>query len=197
MGGLLQLLGIERSTDAKGDAGAEEDVVGDSGDTTVVDLALFVVVLSISFLSNFTHLMHKCGGRTNLGEGSSIKTVLSGDLEADSAARGLGVPRGLGTSLNQRVDFVVVRGGENAALVGGSDSGSPGGLGEANGCGKGGNAGLLDVVASGSTGEETLVADNGIDVGGGALEQVGEGAEVELGLLEVHVDLGAGLLTLR
>lgn len=41
MGGLLQLLGIERGTDAKGDARAEEDVVGDSGDTTVVNLALF------------------------------------------------------------------------------------------------------------------------------------------------------------
>lgn len=197
VGGLLQLLGIERGTDAKGDAGTEEDVVGDSGDTTVVDLALFVVVLSISVHTDFAHLMDNCGGRTNLGEGSSIETVLGGDLEADSAARGLGVPRGLGTSLNQRVDLVVVRGGENAALVGGSDGGSPGGLGETNGGGKGGDAGLLDIVASGSTGEETLVADDGVDVGGGALEQVGESAEVELGLLEVDVDLGAGLLALR
>lgn len=92
---------------------------------------------------------------------------------------------------------MVVRGGEDAALVGGSDGGSPGRLSEANGGGKGGDASLLNVVASGSTGEEALVADNGIDVGGGALEQVGEGAEVELGLLEVHVDLGTGLLALR
>lgn len=41
VGGLLQLLGIERGTDAEGDARAEEDVVGDSSDTTVIDLALF------------------------------------------------------------------------------------------------------------------------------------------------------------
>lgn len=196
MGGLLQLLGIERGTDAKGDAGAEEDVVGDSGDTTVVDLALFVVEFCQCPFSPTSHFSHSSGGRTNLGEGSSIETVLGGDLEADSAARGLGVPRGLGTSLNQGVDLVVVRGGENAALVGGSDGGSPGGLGEADGGGKGGDAGLLDVVASGSTGEETLVANNGVNVGGGALEQVGESTEVELGLLEVDVDLGAGLLAL-
>lgn len=141
--------------------------------------------------------MQDCGARTNLGEGSSIETVLGGNLEANSAAGGLGVPRGLGTSLNQRVDLVVVRGGKDTALVGGSDGGGPGGLGEANGSGKGGNAGLLDVIASGGTGEEALVANNGVDVGGGALEQVGEGAEVELGLLEVNVDLGAGLLALR
>lgn len=140
--------------------------------------------------------MRSCGN-TNLGEGRSIETVLGGNLEADSAARGLGVPRGLGTSLNQRVDLVVVRGSEDAALVGSSNGGSPGGLGEANGGGEGGDAGLLDVVSSGSTGEEALVTHNGVDVGGGALEKVGEGAEVELGLLEVHVDLGARLLTLR
>lgn len=40
VGGLLNLLRIERSTDTKSDTGAEEDVVGESGDTTVVDFAL-------------------------------------------------------------------------------------------------------------------------------------------------------------
>lgn len=40
------------------------------------------------------------------------------------------------------------------------------------------------------------MADNGIDVGGGALDQVAEGAEVELGLLEVQVELCALLLRL-
>lgn len=38
--GLIELLGIERSSNAKGDTGSEEDVVGNSGDTTVVDLGL-------------------------------------------------------------------------------------------------------------------------------------------------------------
>lgn len=41
MGGLVELLGVERSTNAKGDALAEEDIVGDGGNATVVDLALF------------------------------------------------------------------------------------------------------------------------------------------------------------
>lgn len=40
VGGLVKLLGIERGTDAESDTRAEEDVVGDGGDTTVVDLAL-------------------------------------------------------------------------------------------------------------------------------------------------------------
>lgn len=59
MGGLLQLLGIERGTDAKGDAGAEEDVVGDSGDTTVVDLALFVVEFCQCPFSPTLHFWHR------------------------------------------------------------------------------------------------------------------------------------------
>lgn len=91
---------------------------------------------------------------------------------------------------------MVVRGGEDAALVGGSDGSSPGRLLVANSGGEGGDAGLLDIVASGGTSEEALVANDSVDVGGGALEQIGEGAEVELGLLEVDVDLGAVLLGL-
>lgn len=41
VGGLVNLLGVERATETQGDTGAEEDVVGDSGNTTVVDLGLF------------------------------------------------------------------------------------------------------------------------------------------------------------
>jgi hypothetical protein len=41
VGGLVELLGIKRSTNAEGDALAEEDVVADGGDTAVVDLGLF------------------------------------------------------------------------------------------------------------------------------------------------------------
>jgi len=40
VGGLVKLLGIERGTNAESDTRAEQDVVGDSGDTAVVDLAL-------------------------------------------------------------------------------------------------------------------------------------------------------------
>ncbi len=47
MGGLVELLGIKGGTDAEGDALAEENVVGDGGDTAVVDLGLcFLVVVS-------------------------------------------------------------------------------------------------------------------------------------------------------
>lgn len=40
VGSLLRLLGIEREAEAEGRTGAKEDVVANSSDTTVVDLAL-------------------------------------------------------------------------------------------------------------------------------------------------------------
>lgn len=44
VGSLVDLLGIERGANADGDARAEENVVGDGGNTTVVDLGLFSLV---------------------------------------------------------------------------------------------------------------------------------------------------------
>lgn len=41
MGGLVELLGVERATETQGDALAEEDVVGKGSNTTVVDLDLY------------------------------------------------------------------------------------------------------------------------------------------------------------
>jgi hypothetical protein len=41
VGGLVNLLGVERGTNTHGDTGAEEDVVRDGSNTTVVDLGLF------------------------------------------------------------------------------------------------------------------------------------------------------------
>jgi len=40
VGGLVEVLGIERGTKTEGDARAEQDVVGESGNTAVVDLGL-------------------------------------------------------------------------------------------------------------------------------------------------------------
>lgn len=40
MGGLVELLGVEGSTDTEGHTLAKEDVVGNGGDTAVVDLGL-------------------------------------------------------------------------------------------------------------------------------------------------------------
>jgi hypothetical protein len=41
VGSLVEVLGIERSTEAKSDTRAEQNVVSQSGNTTVVDLGLF------------------------------------------------------------------------------------------------------------------------------------------------------------
>lgn len=40
VGSLIKLLGIERSTETKGNTFSEEDVVSESSDATVVDLDL-------------------------------------------------------------------------------------------------------------------------------------------------------------
>jgi hypothetical protein len=127
---------------------------------------------------------------TNLGEGDGVNAVLAGDLEADSVA-GLGVPGGLGTGLDLAVDLVVVGSGEDAQVVGGGDGGAVLGGDVADGGAVAGQGSLVDIIAGAGTGQEALVADDGVDVGGGALEEVEEGAAVEAGLLEEQVELGA------
>jgi hypothetical protein len=46
VGGLVELLGIKRGTEAEGNAGAEENVVGDGCNTAIVDLDLFFTSVS-------------------------------------------------------------------------------------------------------------------------------------------------------
>lgn len=128
---------------------------------------------------------------TYLDEGQGVDAVLGGDLKAD-AVTDLGVPAGLGTGLNQAVDLVVIAGSEDAGVVSGGDGSGVLGGAVADGGAVGGDGGLLDVVATRQTGEEALVADDGVDVGGGALEEVEEGTAVDVGLLEVQVQLGGG-----
>jgi hypothetical protein len=86
---------------------------------------------------------------------------------------------------------VVVRSGEDAQVVGSSDGGAVLGGNVADSGAVAGQGSLVDIIASAGTGEETLVADNGIDVGGGALEEIEESTTVEAGLLEEQVELGA------
>lgn len=129
-------------------------------------------------------------GSTNLGEGDGVNAVLAGDLKTDSVA-GVRVPGSLGTGLNLAVDLVVVRGSEDGEVVGGGDGSAVLRSSVADGGAVGSDGSLVHVVTSAGTGEETLVADNGIDVGGGALEEVEEGTAMEVGLLEVEVELGA------
>lgn len=49
VGSLVEVLGVEGGTKTESDAGAEEDVVGESGNTTVVNLGLYTSLLAISF----------------------------------------------------------------------------------------------------------------------------------------------------
>ena len=86
---------------------------------------------------------------------------------------------------------MVVAGSEDAQVVSSGD-GSAVGLGlVADGGAVASDLGLLDIVAGGGTSEEALVADDGVDAGNGALEEVKESTGVEVGLLEVQVELGA------
>lgn len=181
MGSLVELLGIERATKTQGNALAEENVVGKGGNTAVVDLDL----QRLSAAYNRT--WHICN--SNLGERDGVNAVLAGNLKTDSVAS-LGVPGSLGTSLDLAVDLVVVGSSKDAQVVSGSDGSAVLGSSIADGGAVGSDSSLVDVVASRGTSEETLVADNGINVSNGALEQVKEGTAVETGLLEVEVELG-------
>jgi len=160
----VELLRIEGGAEAQRDTLAEEHVVGEGGDATVVDLGL--------------------------GEGERVDAVLGGDLEADVGAA-LGVPDGLGTGLDLRVDLVVVGGGEDAEVARGNDGGGVEGLLVADTEGVAGDGGLLDVVTGLGADEETVVADDGVEVRGWAVQEVEEGTGVEVGLLEVQVELDA------
>ena len=89
---------------------------------------------------------------------------------------------------------MVVAGGEDADVVGRGDGGgvdaglvADGGLIARDG-------GLLHVVAGLGADEEALLAQDEVDVGDGAFEEVEEGARVEVGLLVVQVQLRGDVL---
>lgn len=91
---------------------------------------------------------------------------------------------------------MVVAGGEERQVVAGGDGGGVLGNAVADGGGVLGDGGLVDVVATLSTNEEALVAEDSVEVGGRAVQEVEEGTGVQVGLLEVEVELGAlGLLS--
>ena len=129
-----------------------------------------------------------------LGKGRRIQSVLASNLKADGVA-GLGVPSGLSTSLNLSVDAVVVAGREDSQVVSSLDSGGVLRNAVADGSGVLGDGGLLDIVATLGTDEEAFVAKNGIEVSRGAVEEIEESTSVQVGLLEVKVELSTlGLL---
>lgn len=90
---------------------------------------------------------------------------------------------------------MVVAGGEEAQVVASGDGSGVLGNAVADSGGVLGDGSLLDIVATLSTDEEALVAEDSVEVGGGAAQQIKEGTSVQVGLLEEEVELGAlGLL---
>jgi hypothetical protein len=85
---------------------------------------------------------------------------------------------------------VVVAGREDGEVVAGSDGSRVLRKAVTNGSGVLGDGSLLDIVSTLSTDEETLVAKDDVKVGGRALQEVEESTGVEVGLLEVEVELG-------
>lgn len=181
MTGLVELLGIERATNTEGQTAVDLGVVGEGSNAEVVDLGLQIVSYGSSSGLQLD---------TNLGERGRVKLVLGSELKTDVGAR-LGVPGSLSTGLNSRVDLLVVGGGEDAQGVGGGDSGVVERGGVTNSGAVLGDGGLLDIVANLTTDNETLVGNDGIGNGadgtGGGV--VSEDTAVEVGLLEVEVDL--------
>lgn len=92
---------------------------------------------------------------------------------------------------------MVVASSEEAEVVGGGDGSRV--LWERVGDGSGvlGDGGLLDVITTLGTNQETLMAENGVEVGGGALQEVEEGTAVDVWLLEVEVQFGTLGLRVR
>lgn len=78
MGGLVELLGIEGGAESEGDTGAEENVVGESSDTTVVDLDLF-----IPCIRNGSSMAKSGICRAYLGERDRVQSVLAGNLKSN------------------------------------------------------------------------------------------------------------------
>ena len=90
---------------------------------------------------------------------------------------------------------MVVAGREQAQVVARGDGGRVLGHAVADGSSVLGDGGLLDVVATLRTDQEAFVAEDGVEVGRRTVQEVEEGAGVQVGLLEVQVKLGAlGLL---
>ena len=92
---------------------------------------------------------------------------------------------------------MVVRSREDTQIVGTSDRS---GVKRSRVSDSGGivcDSSLLDIVPSGATDQETVLSNDSVDVGRRAFEEIKEGSAVEVGLLEMDVELCAGLLGIR
>ena len=130
---------------------------------------------------------------TYLDEARWVEFVLGRDLQPNRAT-GFGVPGGLCTSLDLSVDLVVIARGEDAQVVRGGDGSGVerGAVSKRSTIFR--DCGLLHIVSDLTTGEVAFVSENGIEGGGGALEGVDEGAEIDVGLLVEEVEFAAVVL---
>lgn len=91
---------------------------------------------------------------------------------------------------------MVVAGGEERKVVASGDGSGVLGNAVTDGSRVLGDGGLVDVVTTLGTDKEAFVAENSVEVGGRAVKEVEERTSVQVGLLEVEVELGAlGLLS--
>lgn len=144
------------------------------------------------------HGSAKRDGQAYLGEGERVKLVLGSELEARGLAV-LDVVGGLDADLDGGVDLLVVGGGGDGQVLA-TDEGSGEGRGlVAETEGVAGDGGLLDIVASLTTDEETLVAGghvkDGVKVAVGKAV-VDESAGVDVRVLEGEVELLGGAVGL-
>ena len=167
VGSLVQLGGVKETTDRDLDALAESLGVSETEDTGVVDLGL--------------------------DKGIAVEVELGTNLEGNGglgALLGLGIPDGLSTSLEIRVDAVVVRSREDLERVVGVESNRVLGGGVTGSGSKAGDVRSTDVVGEVTSDDEAVTADDDITGEGGALEEVEVGAGVEAELLVLNTDLG-------
>lgn len=167
MGGsrLVQMPGVKTGAKTEGNTRTEELIVGKRSNPLVVNFGLH--------------------------ERSRVELVLGCNFQTDTASiPSLGIPCGFRTSLDLRVDLVVVAGREDIEVIGRGDGCSVFGDGVPDCSRVAGDTTINNVVANFCTSEETVVAEDNITAEGGALEEVDESAGVEQRLAIVKIEFG-------
>ena len=170
MPGLLQILRIKARTKPQCKPIPHHDIVPDARDPTIIDL--------------------------RLGKATRIETILARNLEPNPLPH-LTIPRHLRTSLEHAVHLVKVTRAEHAHIIRRRDRRAVNGRLVANSSLVARDRRLLHIVPGLRTDEEPLATKHDVDVGDGTLEQIDEGARVDVGLLVVQVELGADGLAVR
>ena len=175
----IEILSIERQTEAHGNTRSKFDIVRESSNASVIDLSLkcklSIAVLTQNVLSG-----------SYLGKGSGVETIFACHFHADIVAA-FRVPCCFGARLGLRVDLVIVRGGEDTQATRRSDSGAV-----LWGCvPKGqrvfGNRSFLDIIACLPANQKTVAPKDGVNICDRPLEDIEEGTGIEVGLFEVEI----------